>query len=74
MTPGFLTIHLTGSGQELVGYGTTMADYMGAPRLAYGEAVRYGDFAVGSTTSGLTVWNTTTGHGALVNTSGITQF
>lgn len=46
----------------------------GSPVLNYGESGYYGDYVVGSTTSGMTVWNVKTGHGALINTSGISTF
>ena len=42
--------------------------------VAYGEVVTYGDFVCGSLESGLTCWNTSTGHGAFMNRRGFEAF
>lgn len=42
--------------------------------LSYGEVRYSGTNVFAVTTSGITVWNTQTGKGALINTSGVTTF
>ncbi len=42
--------------------------------VPYGQAVHHGDFVCGSLESGLTCWNTKTGHGAFMNKDGYQAF
>lgn len=44
------------------------------PVLPYGQVRYLGNTVFAATNQGVTVWNTQTGHGALINTGGVHQF
>lgn len=71
---GFLTVDLSKNPPTILGRGTTTAEWMGSLKLAYGQSAYWKNYVCGSSSSGLTCWNTGTGRGALINSSGITVF
>lgn len=75
VTAGFLSIDLLKSPLTTTGYGTDQPDWFSQGTvLQYGQSGYWKTLVCGSNRNGLTCWNTTTGHGALINGSGITIF
>ena len=73
VTAGFLGVDLSKASPELMGYGTA-PDTVSGDTLPYGSSVYVDNYVIHSSEAGLTAWNTTTGHGALINKSGIYRF
>lgn len=72
---GFLTVDLSKPTASLEGMGTDMPEWSRSGQvLEYGETGYWKTYVCHSAESGLTCWNTGTGHGALVNSSGIKTF
>lgn len=71
---GFLTVDLSENPPSILGRGTTAGDWMNSPKLDYGQSMYWKNYVCGSSRSGLTCWNTRTGRGALINSSGIKVF
>lgn len=72
---GQLTVYLK-DGQVTKGASTDVAMFTmpGTPSLEYGQVRYSGSVVFASSTNGLTVWDTTTGHGVFMNKAQATTF